>query len=81
MEATKPTESATPEQLLKLLDLEFDQERRKRTARTPRNRASFLAAGIVFVIVGAVIALLLAEHLLVEMKRDAQTPITAAELE
>jgi hypothetical protein len=75
------TPSPTPEQLLKLLDLELGRERSKRAARTPRNRASFLAVGMILIIVVGGIALLFAQHLLIEAQREERAPVVSAELE
>jgi hypothetical protein len=77
MEAPNQTETAqpTPEQLLKLLDLQLARERTRREKKS-RNRASFLVAGILVIIVGAAVSLLVAQQLLAELhQRDAIQPI------
>ena len=78
MEASQQTEPAppTPEQLLKLLDLQLARERGKRAVKS-RNRATILVTGIVFIIVAAGIALVVAQSMLTEMKeRGALPPIS-----
>lgn len=77
MEATKQTETGqpTPEQLLKLLDMQLAQERSKR-ANKSRNRATFLAVGILSILAAAGVALLVAQGLVVELRdRGALEPI------
>ena len=77
MEAAKQTESTppTPEQLLKLLDLQLGQERSKRE-RKSRNRATFLVTGIFFIIVAGAISLVVAQQLLADLHdRGAVQPL------
>jgi hypothetical protein len=78
MEVSQQTETTppTPEQLLKLLDLQLAHERGKR-AHKSRNRATFLVVGILFIIVAAGIALVVAQGLLSELHdRGALQPIS-----
>ncbi len=68
MEATKQTETPqpTPEQLLKLLDLQLQQERSKRTHKS-RNRATILVVGILAILAAAGVALVVAQGMLAEL--------------
>jgi hypothetical protein len=77
MEGPQQTQtlSPTPEELLKLLDLQLAQERAKRSGKS-RNRASFLAAGILFIIAVAGVALFFAQGLLLDLQdREMAPPI------
>lgn len=80
MEATQQIETVppTPEQLLKLLDLQLAPERSKR-ANKSRKRATFLVLGIFFILAAGGIALVLAQGLLAEMKERAALPPTAVQ--
>lgn len=82
METSQQTETAqpTPEQLLKLLDLQLAQERGKR-ARKSRNRATILVAGILFIVVAAGGALIIAQSLLAEMKDRAASAPPSGQME
>lgn len=81
MEAPKQIESAqpTPEQLLKLLDLQLGQERNKREHRS-RNRATFLATGILFIIAAGGIALVVAQQMLAELQGRGGVPPSPTEM-
>lgn len=82
MEATKQNDSTqlTPEQLLKLLELQSQRERAKREKKT-RNRATFLAAGILVIIGAAGLALMIAQQLLVDLHDRTLTGPPPAEME
>lgn len=76
MEAPQKTEIAgpTPEQLLKLLDLQLAQERSKRASKS-RNRATFLVVGILTIVAAAGVALVVAQGLLADLQdRGAAVP-------
>jgi hypothetical protein len=78
MEATKQTGTAppTPEQLMKLLEFQLNRERGQRE-RKARNRATFLVGGILFIIIAAGIALVVAEQLLADLReRGALQPLS-----
>jgi hypothetical protein len=77
MEATKQTETAapTPEQLLRLLDIQLEMERSKR-AKKSRNRATFLAGGIAVIVVAAAVALVVGQQVLEDLRdRGALNPM------
>ncbi len=77
MEATKQTETPqpTPEQLLKLLDLQLQQERSKRTHKS-RKRATILVFGILAILAAAGVALVVAQGMLAELHdRGALVPV------
>ena len=81
MEVPKQTETvpSTPEQLLKLLDLQMERERHNR-AHKSRNRATFLVGGILFIVAAAGIALLVAEQLLADLhEQGALRPFASQE--
>ncbi len=73
MDAPQKTEIAppTPEQLLKLLDLQLERERSKR-ANKSRNRATFLVTGLVVILAAVGIAVLVAQQMLVEVREHAR---------
>ncbi|MGB8168441.1 MAG: hypothetical protein WCF18_13170 [Chthoniobacteraceae bacterium] len=75
MEAAKQIETRqpTPEQLLKLLELQLAQERSKRTHRS-RNRAAILVVGIVSILAAAGVALIIAQSMLIELQNREATP-------
>jgi hypothetical protein len=81
MEAPNQTETAqpTPEQLLKLLDLQLARERTRREKKS-RNRASFLVAGILVIIVAAAVSLLVAQQLLAELRERGSMQPAPVEL-
>jgi hypothetical protein len=74
MEATKQIETPqpTPEQLLKLLDLQLNRERSKRTHKS-RNRATILVVGIVSILAATGVALIVAQGMLTELQNRAET--------
>ncbi len=79
MEARKQTDIAppTPEQLLKLLEIQLGQERGRR-ARKSRNRATFLVTGIFVILAAAAVAMIVAQQMLAELReRGALTPETS----
>jgi hypothetical protein len=57
----------TPEQLVKLLELQLGA-RRARREKSPASRAVGLTAGIVMILVGAAAALLVLQHLISDMR-------------
>lgn len=69
MENPQQTETAppTPEQLLRLLDPQLEWERGKRAKRS-RNRASFLAVGVIVILGAAAVALVVGQQLLSELR-------------
>jgi predicted metal-binding membrane protein len=79
MEVAQKTETCppTPEQLLKLLELQLARERGKRGEKT-RKRATFLVAGILFIVAAMGIALVVAQSMVAELKeRGALRPISS----
>jgi hypothetical protein len=78
MEAPQQTEtpSPTPEQLLMLLELQLGRERRQRVEKSSRNRAIFLAAGILVIVIAAGVALIVAQGMLADLRdRGAGQPM------
>jgi len=73
MDALQKTESAppTPEQLLKLLDIQLERERSKR-ANKGRNRATFLVTGLVVILAAAAIAVVVAQQMVAELRDHAK---------
>lgn len=69
MNVPQQTESPqpTPEQLLRMLDMQMTQERTKRAGKT-RNRGIFLVVGLVFIFVAACAALMVAQNMLMDLK-------------
>ena len=69
MEKPQQTETAsqTPEQLLRLFDLQLEWERSKR-AKKSRNRASFLAVGVIVILLAAAVALFVGQQMLSELR-------------
>ncbi len=82
MDATNQTETAqpTPEQLLKLLDVQLAGARGKRAGKS-RNRATFLVAGILFIIAATGIALFVAGQLLAELQERGALRPSASQTE
>ena len=82
MEATKQTETPqpTPEQLLKLLDLQMERERSKRASRS-RNRATFLAVGILSILAAAGVALIVAQGLMMELREQGGQQANPGQME
>jgi hypothetical protein len=60
------TPQATPEQLLQLLDSQLAMQRAER-ASAGRNRVAFLIGGVLFIIIGAGIALLILSQMLSDL--------------
>lgn len=81
MEASQQTETAppTPEQLLKLLDLQLAQERGKRAGKS-HHRATFLVAGILFIVAAAGIALSVAQGMLADLRERGAPPPQAGQM-
>ncbi|MEQ1860123.1 MAG: hypothetical protein ABMA13_09320 [Chthoniobacteraceae bacterium] len=75
---TKSTEP-TPEQLLKLLEMQIATKRARRRT-TPRHRAAVVATALLLIVLGAVAALLILQQTVAEMPRGnrADAPPTAA---
>jgi hypothetical protein len=72
-EQTKSTEP-TPEQLMRLIDLQIEAQRARR-AQKPKNRATFIAVGLLFIIFAAFASLML----LSQMVQDLPHPERASE--
>ncbi len=82
MDAPQKTEIAepTPEQLLKLLDLQLARERGKR-ANKGRNRATVLITGMVVILAAVGVAVLVAQQMVNEVRDHAKSGATAGVLE
>lgn len=69
------TSQPTPEQLLRLLELQLAGERSKREAR-PRKRAMILVFGMLAIVVLAGLALMIAQQMLVDLHDRGAMPPT-----
>lgn len=77
MKKTESTEP-TPEQLLQILNLQLEQQRSQRGASS-RNRAVFLVGGLLFIVIGAGIALIILDQMLADLPtREAAAPQTSS---
>ena len=65
------TSKATPEQLLQMLDAQLAMQRVQR-GTGGRNRALLLAGGILFILIGAGVALLVLSQMLADLPRDGR---------
>jgi hypothetical protein len=76
----KETESpdSTPEQLMQMLDIQLAMQRSHR-AKSGRNRAIFLAGGILFIVIAAGAALLVLDDMIRNLgeNRPPRTPAPA----
>lgn len=74
----KETESPepTPEQLLQILDAQLAAKRSHRT-KTDRNRATILVAGVLVILAAAGAALLILDHMLMDLHEGGR-PVTPA---
>jgi len=68
------TADATPEQLVAMLDHELAAKRSHRPW-TSRNRATILVVGVLFIVIGAGVALLVLDQMLADLRQNggAQT--------
>lgn len=75
MNAPQKTESSspTPDQLLRLLDLQLESERSKRKTQ-PRHRALILVGGLVGIAAAAGVALVVAQQMLLESRAQGEVP-------
>jgi hypothetical protein len=78
MNALKQIESAesTPEELLVFLDTQLAAQRSQR-AKPGRNRAIMLVCGVLFIVLGAGIALLVLDQMLVDLRQSDRLPVSA----
>jgi hypothetical protein len=69
----KETESTaqTPEQLLRLLDAQLDAQRAQRK-KPERNRVAFLVSSVLIIMVGAAVALMFLEQILMDSSREGK---------
>ncbi len=65
------TTKATPEQLLQMLDAQLAMQRAQR-GTGGRNRALLLAGGILFILIGAGVALLVLSQMLADLPQNAR---------
>jgi hypothetical protein len=74
-------DQATPDQLLKILDLQIAEQRSKRH-RSTRQRGLILAGGVLLIIAGALVAFLVLQQMLLDLPRSNQreepTPAVSA---
>ena len=71
------TSAPTPEQLLKLLDLQIAASRSRRR-ETPRRRALVAVGAILFIILGALAALLILQQMVADLPRGPRSAEPAA---
>lgn len=69
------TAAATPEHLLQMLEVRMTMQR-ERSRRSSRNRMMFLAGGLLFIVVGAGIALFVLMQMLSDLSPGQQRPGT-----
>ena len=65
------TTQATPEQLLQMLDTRMAMQRAQR-GTSGRNRALLLAGGILFILIGAGVALMVLSQMLADLPHDGR---------
>ena len=78
MKAMNETEinESTPEQLLQILEAQLAFQRSQR-AKSSRNRAIFLVAGILMIVLGAGGALLVLNQILLDLRQSDRATMTA----
>jgi hypothetical protein len=67
------TQAATPEQLVQILEREF-AARRSHRPWTSRNRATILVVGVLFIVIGAGVALLVLDQMLADLRQNGGVP-------
>jgi len=67
------TEAATPEQLVQILEREL-ASRRSHRPWTSRNRATILVVGVLFIVIGAGVALLVLDQMLADLRQNGGVP-------
>jgi hypothetical protein len=67
------TEAATPEQLVQILEREI-VARRSHRPWTSRNRATILVVGVLFIVIGAGVALLVLDQMLADLRQNGGAP-------
>ena len=68
------TVEATPDQLLKLLDLQLFQARAKRAGKSPARRAIILTTGILLILAACFGAFLILQQMVDELPRPEGKP-------
>lgn len=63
---------ATPEQLMKMLDLQIAATRHRRE-QSPARRATFLAMALLLIIGGALVAFLVLQQMISDLPRQSRT--------
>jgi len=63
------TQAATPEQLVQILEREL-AARRSHRPWTSRNRATILVVGVLFIVIGAGVALLVLDQMLADLRQN-----------
>ncbi len=74
------TDGSTPEQLLQILEAQLGAQRSQK-AHTSRNRAMILVGGVLFILIGAGVALLVLDQMLSDFRENGhppQTPTTSS---
>ena len=71
------TNASTPEELLRILDLEI-AARRSHREKGSRNRAIIMAFGVLIIVVAAGAALLVLDEMLADLRRGDPIPTTAS---
>jgi hypothetical protein len=71
------TDPTTPDQLLKILELQIAAQRSKRQGGK-RHRGLILAGGMILIIVGALVAFLVLQQMLLDLPRGGQSVAPAA---
>lgn len=67
------TDQATPEQLLKMLDARMLMQRAQR-AHAGRNRMMFMVGGVLFIVLGAGVALMVLMQMLSDLPHGERRP-------
>ena len=76
MKQTETTQ-ATPEQLLRILDAQLAAQRMQR-GTTGRHRTLLLAGGILFILIGAGVALMVLSQMLAELPQHGRSSAASA---
>ncbi len=74
------TTPKTPEELLRMLDLQMAVQRAQR-GTSGRNRAMLLVGGLLFIFIAGGLALLVLSQMLADLPHDARRPAAPAQAE
>ena len=72
------TATATPEQLMQMLDCELAANRSHRKG-TNRNRAAILVVGVLLIVIGGAAALLVLDQMVADLRQNGQFPPPASQ--